>query len=274
MALARLEFPAVLGSPSAGERYASSGVIHVHIIIVEDLEPDRKKLAVLINEFYGADSQPLEFSFYDSGEDFLAHYQAGSCDALFLDIILSGISGIETARAVREREPRLPIIFTTSEPDFALDGYTVHAMDYLVKPLKAARISWCLRELREYLATPVKLTISQIDGPGHSHTIDLPLDDIFYGQYHAHNIELHTSDGLVLTRLQFQDFTALLPHSGRFHVCGRNLVVNFSYVERVTDSELILKNGERLQFSRSHRAEVQNAFSSWVFSRSRKGGWA
>ncbi len=171
-------------------------------------------MAVLINEFYGADSQPLEFSFYDNGEDFLAHYQAGSCDALFLDIILSGISGIETARAVREREPRLPIIFTTSEPDFALDGYTVHAMDYLVKPLKAARVSWCLRELREYLATPVKLTISQIDGPGHSHTIDLPLDDIFYGQYHAHNIKLYTSDELVLTRLPFQDFTALLPHSG------------------------------------------------------------
>ncbi len=258
----------------AGERYSSSGVIYVHLIIVEDLELDRKQLVLLISEFYGADSQPLEFSFYDSGEDFLAHYQSGSCDALFLDILLSGISGIETARRVRKREPRLPIIFTTSEPDFALDGYTVHAMDYLVKPLKASRVSWCLRELKEYLAAPTRLTISQIDGPGHSHTIALPMDDIYYGQYYAHNIELHTSAGLVLTRLPFQDFAALLPHSGRFHVCGRNLVVNFSYVERVADGELIMKNGERLPFSRSRQAEVQNAFSSWLFSRSRKGGWA
>ena len=175
---------------------------------------------------------------------------------------------------MREREPRLPIIFTTSEPDFALDGYAVHAMDYLVKPLKASKVSWCLRELKEYLATPVLLTISKIDGPGHSHTIDLPLDEIHYGRYRAHNMEIHTSAGLVLTRLSFQDFTALLPHSGRFYACGRDLVVNFSYVERVADGELMMKGGERLQFSRSRQAKVQKAFSSWVFSRSRKGGWA
>jgi len=251
-----------------------SGVIHVHFIVVEDWELDREELAVLIREFYGADSQPPEFSFYNSGEDFLAHYQPGTCDALFLDIILDGISGIETARAVREREPRLPIIFTTSEPDFALDGYAVHAMDYLVKPLKAAKVSWCLRELKEYLAAPAFLTVSKIDGPGHSHTIDLPLDEIRYGQYRAHNMEIHTSAGLVLTRLSFQDFAALLPHSGRFCACGRDLVVNFSYVERVADGELMMKDGERLQFSRSRQAKVRKAFSSWMFSRSRKGGWA
>lgn len=249
-------------------------MIHVHFIIVEDQELDRKELAVLIREFYEADSQPLEFSFYNSGEAFLTHYQPGSCDALFLDIILGGISGIETARTVREREARLPIIFTTSEPDFALDGYAVHAMDYLVKPLKASKVSWCLRELKEYLAAPVLLTISKIDGPGHSHTIDLPLDEIRYGRYRAHNMEIHTSAGLVVTRLSFQDFTALLPHSGRFYACGRDLVVNFSYVERVADGELMMKGGDRLQFSRSRQAKVQEAFSSWVFSRSRKGGWA
>jgi len=246
----------------------------MHFIIVEDLEPDREKLAVLIKEFYAADGQPLEFSFYSSGEDFLAHYQPGSCDALFLDIVLDGVSGLEAARAVREREPRLPIIFTTAEPDFALEGYGVHAMDYLVKPLKAAQVSWCLRELKEYLAVPGLLTVSRVDGPGHSHTVDLPLDEIRYGQYRAHNMELYTSAGVVLTRLSFQDFAALLPHSGRFHVCGHNLVVNFSYVERVADGELILKDGERLQFSRSRQEEVRAAFVSWVFSRSRKGGWA
>jgi len=252
----------------------AAGVGYMHFIIVEDWEMDRGKLAALIREFYGADGESPEFSFYGSGEDFLAHYRPGSCDALFLDIILGGVSGIETARAVREREPRLPIIFTTSEPDFALDGYAVHAMDYLVKPLKASKVSWCLRELKEYLAAPAFLTVSKIDGPGHSRTVDLPLDEIRYGQYRAHNMEIHTSAGLVLTRLSLQGFAALLPQGGRFCVCGRDLVVNFSYVERVADGELMMKDGERLQFPRSRQAEVRQAFSSWVFSRSRKGGWA
>lgn len=246
----------------------------MHFIIVEDWELDREKLVALIREFYGPDSHRLEFSFYSSGEDFLAHYQPGSCDALFLDIVLGGISGIEAARVVREREPRLPIIFTTSEPDFALDGYGVHAMDYLVKPLEASKVSWCLRELGESLAAPAFLTVSKIDGPGHSRTVDLPLDGIRYGHYRAHNMEIHTSAGLVLTRLSFQGFAALLPQSGRFCACGRDLVVNFSYVERVADGELIMKDGERLQFSRSRQAKVREAFSAWVFSRARKGGRA
>lgn len=249
-------------------------MILVHLIIVEDFKPDRDKLAGLIKDFYGPTGQTPDFSFYETGEEFLSHYRPGWCDALFLDIMLSGISGIDTAWAVREQEPRLPIIFTTAGPDFALDGYAVHAMDYLVKPLNAAQVSWCLRELQEYLAAPTMLTVSQIDGPGHSHTVTLPLDELRYGQYRAHIMELHTGGGIVPTRLSFQDFAALLPRSGRFYPCGRSLMVNFSYVERVADGELVMKDGERLQFSRSRQGEVRQAFASWVFSRTRKGRWA
>ncbi len=65
-----------------------------------------------------------------------------------------------------------------------------------------------------------------------------------------------------------------LPHTGRFFVCGRGLVVNLSQVARVLENELLLKNGDRLSFSRSRRQEIQKAYADWVFTRSREGGWA
>ncbi len=65
-----------------------------------------------------------------------------------------------------------------------------------------------------------------------------------------------------------------LPHTGRFFVCGRGLVVNLSQVARVLENELLLKNGDRLSFSRSRRQEIQKAYADWEFTRSREGGWA
>ena len=100
------------------------------------------------------------------------------------------------------------------------------------------------------------------------------MDDILYGQYLDHVMTVYTCSGAYRTRQSFQDFTAQLPHTGRFHVCGRGLVVNLSHVARVLDSELLLKNGERLPFSRSRRREVREAYAEWTVARSRKGGWA
>ena len=104
--------------------------------------------------------------------------------------------------------------------------------------------------------------------------VDVALDDILYGQYLDHVMTVYTGSGAYRTRSSFQDFTAQLPHTGRFYVCGRGLVVNLSHVARVLDSELLLKNGERLPFSRNRRQEIQQAYAEWTVDRSRKGGWA
>ena len=234
---------------------------------------DREKLTGLILQDCALRREPGDFSFYADGETFLSHYQPKSCDGLFLDILLGGLSGIEIARRVREQEPRLPVIFTTTEPDFALDGFSVHAMDYLVKPLSLEKVSWCMEQLREYLAVPSSIPLLEISAWGHAAPVEVPMDEILYAQYGNHIMDVHTTLGVFCTRLSFQDFTAQLPHIGRFSVCGRGLVVNLSQVERVDSDCLLLKNGEKLPFSRSRRQELQRAYTEWAFVRSRKGGW-
>lgn len=247
----------------------------MHLIIVEDLELelDRENLKELIQKNCDTSHQAVDFSCYENGETFLNSYHAGICDALFLDILLNGISGIDVAEKVRRIEPRLPIIFTTTEPDFALDGFAVHAMDYLIKPLCPKKVSWCLKELQEYLSAPAFLTLLETEGRGHSSSRNVALNDILYGECQNHNMIIHTTTGTVCVRLSFQDFNARLPHTGRFLVCGRGLVVNLSYVEQVKTGKILLKDGETLPFSRSRTVQVREAFSSWLFSCSRKGGW-
>lgn len=244
------------------------------MIVVEDLEIDRDRLADLLRADCAGHEEHADLSFYASGEEFLAHYRPKSCDGLFLDILLSGLNGIAVAEKVREAEPRLPIIFTTTERDYAVEGFAVNAADYLVKPLDQEKVTRCMGRLREYLFRPASIRLLETSSWGHASPVDVPLEEILYAQYGNHIIDVHTTLGVFCTRQSFQDFTAQLPHTGRFCVCDRGLVVNLSHVTRVLDHELLLKNGTALPISRRRRKEVQRAYAEWAFTRVRKGGWA
>ena len=118
----------------------------MHLIIVEDLPFDQEKLADLIRQDCDSHGERVDLSFYASGEEFQQHYRPKSCDGLFLDIMLDGLTGIEIARKVREAEKRLPIIFTTIGRDYAVDEYAKEAIsigitDYLVKPLDPGQVA-------------------------------------------------------------------------------------------------------------------------------------
>lgn len=246
----------------------------MHLIIVEDLPFDQEKLANLVRQDCAGHEESVDLSFYESGEDFLSRYRPKSCDGLFLDILLGGLTGIEVARRVRKTEPYLPVIFTTTERDYAVDGFAVRGTDYLIKPLDSAQVARCMGRLREFLAVPSSISLLEPSGRGHSTPVEVAMDDILYGQYLDHVMTVYTRSDTYRTRQSFQDFTAQLPHTGRFYVCGRGLVVNLSYVERVMDSELLLKNGDRLSFSRNRKQDIQKAYAEWTFTRARKGGWA
>lgn len=246
----------------------------MHLIIVEDLAVDRDRLVELIRQDCAAHGESVDFSFYASGEEFLEHYCPKSCDGLFLDVLLGEVSGVEAAQRVRKAEPRLPIIFTTRERDYAVEGFAVGATDYLVKPLDAEKTARCMGRLREYLAAPSAISLQATSGRGHSTSVDVELDTILYGQYFDHAMSVHTGSAVYRARISFQEFTAKLPHSGRFYICGRGLVVNLSQVQQIGDDALLLRNGERLPFSRSRKREIQKAYAEWKFTCSRKGRWA
>ena len=246
----------------------------MYFAIVDDLQPDRELLKNLIREDCAAHETEAEFLLYESGEAFLSEYRAGLFAAVFLDVLMGGMSGIEVARKIRETEERLPIIITTTEPDFAVDGFAVHVMDFLVKPIEKRKVAWCLRELREYTAVPAYVEGREVSSRGSFQPRLIALDDIHYVRSDKHNVVIHTVSGDVRVRAAFQEFLPLLPKNGRFVECGRGVVVNFSQAAAIGDGAVLMKNGERLLFSQRQQAAVQQAFLDYTFSRTRKGGWA
>ena len=154
-----------------------------------------------------------DFTCYENGEAFLKAFRPGLFNAVFMDIMLAknGLNGIETAEKLRTVAARIPLIFVSNERDYSLEGYRVHPLDYLLKPVDADALDWCLNEIRTFLSEPAYIEIQAVLGQGQSYCQRILLDDFLYAETQNHRLIIHTLKGDVATRLSFSDLMALLP---------------------------------------------------------------
>lgn len=110
--------------------------MELRIAIVEDQEPEARRLELLLRRAFQGDG-PICTRF-SSGDDLLVRFTTGAYEVVFLDICMAGTNGIETARQLREKDPRLLIVFVTSSPEYVWDAFPVHPFDYLLKPYTEA----------------------------------------------------------------------------------------------------------------------------------------
>lgn len=247
----------------------------MHYAIVEDLILDQNELVDLIQKDSAAHEEPVEISCYPSGESFLTDFHPGKYSTVFLDILMDGMTGIETARKIRETDTRLPIIFTTTAPDFALDGYEVHALQYLVKPVDPGKLARCLDELREELAAPMYIEVPVVTGPATTVTRPVMLDELLYAEAIRHGLVIHTTQGDLTTNMTLSELVRLLPNGPRFYEYGRGMLVNFSQVLTILENgEIRLKDGQRLYCSRRKQKEAPAALAAYLFAQLRRGGGA
>ena len=246
----------------------------MHIAIVEDFVFDQKHLIDLIQKNFEEHGEMADFTCYENGEAFLKAFRPGLFNAVFMDIMLAknGLNGIETAEKLRTVAARIPLIFVSNERDYSLEGYRVHPLDYLLKPVDADALDWCLNEIRTFLSEPAYIEIQAVLGQGQSSCQRILLDDFLYAETQNHRLIIHTLKGDVATRLSFSDLMTLLPKSGRFYMSGRGLLLNFSQVASVNeDGSVHLKNGSCFFCSRRKKKETREAFMSYLFTCMRKG---
>ena len=162
----------------------------MHFAIVEDLKIDQKHLIHLIQENLEKHGETAHFDCYESGEAFLEAFRPGLFNAVFMDIMLdrNGRNGIDTALELRKSAERLPIVFTTSERDYSLQGYRAHPLDYLLKPVEEKALAWCLDEIRTFLAAPAYIEIQAVLGRGQASTQRILLDDFLYAETQNHRL--------------------------------------------------------------------------------------
>ena len=106
----------------------------INIAIVDDEEKERRLLTSYIERHFSNDKRRYNITLFDRAETFLYNYKS-NFDVIFMDIELPGMNGMETSKKLRELDSVVTLIFVTNMAQFAVKGYEVQAMDFVVKPV-------------------------------------------------------------------------------------------------------------------------------------------
>ena len=137
------------------------------IALVEDNGLHQAQIRQEIQNYFDELNEVCELHVFDNGSDMLDHYYSvGGYDLLLLDIQLPGMDGISVARQVRQKDDKVLIAFITSMTAYAVQGYSVYAMDYILKPINRISFRSTLDRARELFRQRTEHYISVTTGAG------------------------------------------------------------------------------------------------------------
>ena len=124
----------------------------LRIAMCDDETEAREALYLLLDQELHEESEQIvyEFSTGTAAANWLQKHP-GEIDLLFLDVEMDGMNGMETAKKIRTFDQNLLIVFVTGFADYVFDGYSVGAMDYLMKPVSRGKLQALLARVREKL---------------------------------------------------------------------------------------------------------------------------
>ncbi len=222
--------------------------------ICDDTFADRAHLKALLAEY------PAAFTIveYISGEELLAALQRGTrLDLLFLDIRMSGISGIDTAQEIRTHNADLPILFLTSTPEFAVDSYRVQAQDYLLKPVSTDLLAQSLtRQLGRIAQKETRIMFHTTQ-----EIVQVPLSQIVYLEAVTRKVILVQLDGTTMeSNAPIRNIEQELAPYPQFVRPHRSYLLNLHNVTRMTKDAFYTANGILVPIARTNMTEMKNEY--------------
>ncbi|MDK2585999.1 LytTR family DNA-binding domain-containing protein [Romboutsia sedimentorum] len=210
-----------------------------NIAICDDEYIHRKVIVDYLGMVFPSES--YEVVEFNSGEELLENYPE-KLDILLLDIQMTGIDGIKTAKKIRLFDTDVMIIFTTAVLDFMQDGYEVRAFRYLLKPINYNEFSKHLIQCKnEVLNNKSKyITIKEID---EGKTVIITINSILYIETECRVTLIHTDAKVYRIKESIKKFENELKEYS-FYRCHRAYLINLSKVSSIGKSSIFIKNDE------------------------------
>ena len=213
---------------------------------------DEKNIRELIANKVVKQYPDAEIIFFQSGEELLLSDE--SIDILFLDIQMSGIDGMETARELRKKDKSVILIFVTAVEEYVFQAFDVGAFNYIVKPIDDRKFSdvlhravdeWSSQNINE--KEPEERYVLINNSGVHTKVI---LDEIVYAEVFNRKVVIHKLDGEIEYYGKMSDLEALAGDS--FFRPHRAYLINFKYVEKYDATTIYLERGTVLMAKQNY----------------------
>lgn len=202
---------------------------------------------------------PIETHVFHSGTELLEQLST-QFDIIFLDIEMDGMNGMETAREIRRAGSEAILVFITNMAQYAINGYEVGALDYVLKPITYYTFS--VRMDRVMLRLDHKRKTEEILLSLQGGVYRLRIDEIHYVEVQNRFLLYHTGQGVFQVRGTLQAAENQLKEN-HFVRCNHWYLVNLKYVSEIRKN-LAIVAGDQLEISRRNKTAFLSALTDYI----------
>ena len=231
----------------------------INVLVADDELPAVEELAFLL----GKDDRIGKIHRASSGAAALRALEGETVDAVFLDIHMPAVSGLDIARVISRSSRPPAVVFVTADEDCALEAFELAAVDYLLKPVRAERLARSVGRICELLkdgAEPPELITVDLGGT----TKMIRRDDVTYVQAQGDYARLHTAEASYLIRVPLADLEQQWAQAG-FIRTHRSYLISLKHVTHMKLAAArpsVTVVGAELSISRRHLPAVREKLES------------
>ncbi len=233
----------------------------IRIALVEDDASYRQELKAYLEQYARENGEEIDVKTFADGDEIAQDYRA-EYDIIFMDILMRFMNGMQAAREIRKKDEEVIIIFVTNTAQYAISGYEVNALDYVLKPINYYAFSKTMeRALAKVKRDEEKFIV--ISNKYSAYKVNE--NAIQYVEINGHSLIYHTRDGdfgAVGTMKEVEEELS----GEHFFRCNKCFLVNLKYVDAIEGDDALVA-GEPVQISRSRKKPFMEALNAYMSRR-------
>ena len=229
----------------------------INIAIVEDEAMYAKQLQEFLQQYQKENGEVFNITVYSDGDQIVHKYKS-QFDIILMDVEMKFMDGMSAAEEIRKVDTEVVIIFITNMAQYAIRGYAVDALDYVLKPVSYFAFSQRLnRAISRMKKREQKVITVNIKGGA----VRINIANIYYIESQGHTLILHTILGNYETTGKMKEMEEKLSEMN-FCRGNKGYLINLQHVERIQDGCALVK-GENLTLSRARRKVFMEALTRY-----------
>lgn len=230
----------------------------IHIAICDDEKDFVAHLTGLLNQYAAETGVEIKVTAYYDGMELIEKYDT-TIDLIFLDIQMRLVNGLRAAERVRQMDEKVGIIFLTTLTQYGLEGYKYQATNYIIKPIRYARLK---EEMKQWLERHRQDDSPFIVVANDAGKFKVFLKSLRFIETFNRNLLLHTDQENIICYKKMKELETELVQHG-FVRCHSGYIVNLFYVKRIEKLDIILTTGERVPISQPKRKEFMERLADY-----------
>ena len=235
----------------------------IQLAVCDDKIDELSNMVQLINQYRSSKNLNCEYAIFPNGFELVSAIEKGKrFDIYCLDIIMPGFTGIDVAKEIRVFDKNAPIMFFTSSPEFALESYSVKAMNYVLKPISKEKLFFTFDDILE------RMNIEENDDAvivkSNEGIQKILISNLAFVEVIGRNVLYHLRSGKVIECTEpFSSVCDKLLKYGCFIKPHRSYLVNMQYVDTIENHQVTLQTLSSIPVAQGKAREIKQQYLAY-----------